>query len=405
MEMAQSLKKRLSAPQLLYYFSFCYLVLLSFIRMTSVTPTLSIPFFNRLSYLAIFLLLIKIFLLDHSNWRTLIWEGIIVLLAIISWRQTLAVDVLEMVLLILGARDIDFQLLMKIFFGMLFILLLYTIIISQVGIIKDQVYRRGHFYRHSLGNTYPTDFASHFFYLFLAYCYLFFEKLTWKSYLWIVIVGGLVFLVTDARTTFILTILLVPVFIVAKRAHEGFPISNVFASLYWFAPALTAYCTAIISYFYTSSNHVMRMLNKLVSTRLQLSHTAEMKYGITLFGQRIIEHGYGGNKGYKLFHTGMVKYFYIDSSWVRLAVIYGLLIGLFFIATMTLIAFRSTQYRDYALAAIILLISLHCIIEQHLLDVSFDPFMIALLAKSSYWENKDLRPISGKIGDTYYEHK
>ena len=98
--------------------------------------------------------------------------------------------------------------------------------------------------------------------------------------------------------------------------------------------------------------------------------------------------GYGGIAGLKQFYNPQAKYFYLDSSYVRLAVIYGLIIGVLLVVFMTVIAYRSTLRHEFILAAVILLISIHCIVEQHLFDISYDPFLISLIAVSPINSNK-----------------
>ncbi len=60
---------------------------------------------------------------------------------------------------------------------------------------------------------------------------------------------------------------------------------------------------------------------------------------------------------------------------------------LFVIIVMTLIGMRSTGVHGYCLAGIMLLLTFNCIIEQHILDISYNPFLIALLASNVYYYN------------------
>lgn len=382
--------KIINGPNI-YYFALVYRIFLSFIILTNFTPTISPNFLNRLSYLGIVLLLVKIYGFDHNNIRQLIWKSSLILLAIISWRLSKAVDILFFVLFIVGAQDVDYRNIIRLFFGTVVILLTYTILVSQIGVIKDAIYTREGFDRHSLGVNYPTDLAAYFFYVVLAYWCLYFKRATWRSSLVILILSVILYSLTEARTDTVLIIMTIPVIWIAKRAFENHTFARILASLYWMAPAILSYCVVFISYMYDSSNHVLSRLNRIVSDRLVLSKNALDKYGMSLLGQRVHEHGYGGAKGHWIFYHAGSEYFYIDSSFIRLVVIYGLIIGIIIVAIMTIVAFQSIKKRDYCLAAIIFLISIHCIIEQHLLDVSFDPFMFALLANNVYSSNQDYR--------------
>ena len=159
----------------IYYFTFLYYYVISFLRFTTFTPTISINLLNRLSYLAIILLLLKIYILDGLSLKKKLGYLLIIFLAFLSWRNSQAVDILIYTLFILGAKGINFHTIINYFFKTGLIMLFLTVIYSQLGIIKDSVYVREKFLRHSMGINYPTDFAAHIFSLILAYFYLYFN--------------------------------------------------------------------------------------------------------------------------------------------------------------------------------------------------------------------------------------
>ena len=373
----------------IYYFAFLYYYVISFLRFTTFTPVISINLLSRLSYLAVLLLLVKIYVFDELKLKKLLVYSIIILLAFISWRHTQAVDILAYTLFVLGAKGVDFRVIINYFFKIGIIMLLLTIIYSQIGVIRDSVYIRDHFSRHSLGINYPTDFAAHVCSLIFAYFYLYFKQVSWRSYLSIIVISIALYLLTQARLDVIVSLLTIPVMVIAKRAYAGKALSRDIASFYWIAAPVLSYVTVISAIFYNSNNYIFQIANKLVSKRLEISHLAFNKYGISLFGKRVIEHGFGGNQGFKQFYrSGMeAGYFYIDSSFIRLAIIYGLIMMLFVIIVMTLIVMRSTGVHGYCLAGIMLLLTFNCIIEQHILDISYNPFLIALLASNVYYYN------------------
>lgn len=375
----------------IYYFAFLYYYVLSFLRFTTFTPIISINLLSRLSYVAIVLLLLKIYVFDNLNWKSILAYSGIILLAFISWRNSQAVDILVYVLFILGAKGIDFRLIINYFFKIGLIMLMLTMIYSQVGVIKDSIYVRENFLRHSMGINYPTDFAAHISSLIFAYYYLYFKKITWRSYVGVVIISIAMYLLTQARLDVIVSLLTIPVMIMAKKANNGNSLSKRIASFYWIVAPVMSYITVISAILFIPNNRLFQIINNIVSKRLELSHLAFEKYGISLFGKRVIEHGFGGNQGFKQFYqSGMSGgYFYIDSSFIRLAIIYGLIMLLFVIIVMTLIGMRSTDTKGYCLAAIMLLLTVSCIIEQHILDISYNPFLIALLASNVYYSNSE----------------
>ena len=117
----------------------------------------------------------------------------------------------------------------------------------------------------------------------------------------------------------------------------------------------------------------MASLDSLFSTRLQLGKKAIDVYGMRPWGQWI-----------KLFNNAEGKdnsfYFYIDSSYVQLAVMYGLiLLGLVLLAFL-LISYRAWSQREWIFLWILAITAGHGIMEQHLVELPYCPFILALLA-------------------------
>lgn len=365
----------------IYFFSFISYFLISFIRTSTYTSVISSNQLVRLTYLIILILLIKIYYFDSKNAKEYLINTLVILIGIIVWRSAHAVDIFMYLLLVIGAKNINYNAVIEWYFKIGTIILVFIILSSSLGIIQDLVFFRDGIARHSLGILYPTDFAAHTFFLLLAYCYLYFKKLTWKSYISFILIAAFLMLETQARLDVIAILLTIPIMWLAKRASEGKIFSQFFASFYWLVTPILAYITAIVAYFYNGNKFYM-LADKIVSGRLKLSHTAFNRYGVSLFGNFVHEQGFGGSAGSKTFYqSGMEgKYFFIDSSFIRLIIIYGLIAFLVVITVMTVIGINSTLKNEYRLAAIMVLLAISCVVEQHLLDISYDPFLIAILA-------------------------
>ena len=91
------------------------------------------------------------------------------------------------------------------------------------GIIPNLIYRREQVtgtIRQSFGIVYPTDFAAHVLYLVLAYCYLFFKRITIKSYLFFCLLAYLLIYFCDARLSALSLVILIPIIIIGKAAQN-----------------------------------------------------------------------------------------------------------------------------------------------------------------------------------------
>ena len=90
----------------------------------------------------------------------------------------------------------------------------------------------------------------------------------------------------------------------------------------------------------------------------------------------------GGSKGLSVFNHGNVGYFYIDSSYLRLVMIYGVIVAFIMVGVMMTISIRSIVKENYVITVILLVVTLSCFVEQHLLELSYNPFLLILLANS-----------------------
>ena len=113
------------------------------------------------------------------------------------------------------------------------------------------------------------------------------------------------------------------------------------ASSYWYLSIVLPYSYVLITYYFTFSNPVMVKLDQALSGRLALGKEGFDKYGITLLGKRVIERGWGGSDGLHMMKNNPGKYFFIDSSFVRLLVINGLILGIIALLILVGISLRA----------------------------------------------------------------
>ena len=201
-------------------------------------------------------------------------------------------------------------------------------------------------------------------------------------------------MITNTKLDFIATLIVIPVMFIAQRAFRGHKLSEILASFWWIAVPITSSIIIFASYFYDGSNHIMKAVDDLTSGRLGLGHRALTNYDINILGQTIVEHTYGGSKGLKLANqlNGVSHYFFIDSSYIRMFLLWGLLAFILIIVYMTYIAMRSIFRRTFVLAAIILIASLNFMFEPDIIKIIYDPFLLALFATPCFYkiqEEKD----------------
>ena len=379
----------------IFFIAFVIFFVSSFIQDTTLAEALNGRFLRLCSYISLPLLLFKIYFMDRWSKKELFVISILILLGMITWRMAHELQLLTIVPFVVGAKNVNFKDIITWYVYLNVILLLAMAIFSLLGIIPNLIYRAApRPPRYSLGLIYTSSLATHYFYLVLAYCYLRFSKLRWTDYL-LIIIGDVIFMmITNTKLDFIATLIVIPVMFIAQRAFRGHKLSEILASFWWMAVPITSSIIIFASYFYDDSNHIMKAVDDLTSGRLGLGHRALTNYDIHILGQTIVEHTYGGSNGLKLANQldGVSHYFFIDSSYIRMFLLWGLLAFILIIVYMTYIAMRSIFRRTFVLAAIILIASLNFMFEPDIIKIIYDPFLLALFATPCFYkiqEEKD----------------
>ena len=360
-----------------------YLVF-AFLQNTTFEDYIGGHFYNIISYLAFGVLILKIVFYDHYHLTANLFIISGFLFSIIVWRNSGANLILVMIAFILAAKNVSFDDIVKTYFNVNFWLLVVVIACSLLGVINNLSFVvQGRGTRYALGVIYPTDFAARILYLMLADAYLNFGNLNTTRYLVYVLIAFACKQVTDARLNFYCMLLLIIVSAIAKVAEQNYQLqrhdwTNSIVYTYWtFTPILSA--IAIFgTYFYDPANNIYYKIDGMLSGRLTFGSMALQRYSVNLFGTKIKEHGYGNNM--KLFHQGTNSYFFIDSSYMRLLIIFGLIALVVFIGISMFISIKNTLYGYYALPAILLIVAFSSVVEQHFMELTYNPFLLAFIS-------------------------
>lgn len=360
-----------------------YLVF-AFLQNTTFEDYIGGHFYNIISYLAFGVLILKIVFYDHYHLIANLFIISGFLFSIVVWRNSGANLILVMIAFILAAKNVSFDDIVKTYFNVNFWLLVVVIACSLLGVINNLSFvAQGRGTRYALGVIYPTDFAARILYLMLADAYLNFRNLNTTRYLVYVLIALACKQVTDARLNFYCMLLLIIVSAIAQVAEQNYQLqrhdwTNSIVYTYWtFTPILSA--IAIFgTYFYDPANNIYSKIDGMLSGRLTFGSMALQRYSVNLFGTKIKEHGYGNNM--KLFHQGINSYFFIDSSYMRLLIIFGLVALVVFIGISMFISIKNTLYGYYALPTILLIIAFSSVVEQHFMELTYNPFLLAFIS-------------------------
>lgn len=161
----------------------------------------------------------------------------------------------------------------------------------------------------------------------------------------------------------------------------------------WFSGLLASagtICAAgilILSMLYTKGSSIFLKLDSILSQRLSFSKKGMEVYGFSIFGQYIPMQGNGGSTETPL------NYFFLDSSYISILLQYGLIMFVMILILWGIIGLRARKEKDWVLLWILAIIAFQSIMEQHLLDISYNPFLWILFAETG--KKRKQKKISG----------
>lgn len=256
-------------------------------------------------------------------------------------------------------------------------LLLIILYCAKIGVIPDLTYLRDAKIRHSFGIVYPTDFASRIFYFCCGYIYLRNNKKgKIFDFLLLLLVAFWVYQTTDARLNSGLIVLLAVSYLFLNK------VSKVILKINFLIPLICDVFVIWGSLFFNPNNRVMSALNGLLSGRFSIVNTIYHQYGLHFLGQKIIETGLGGAGASTL--RSIYGYTYIDSVYMRILLIFGLLVTVIIIP---LLMYLLKRVLNPTLGIILMCIMLSGIVEQHFIDISYNIFFIVAAAQFLFKKN------------------
>ena len=324
--------------------------------------------------IVIVILSLKMLLYDMSDIKLrkpLLVTYIVAMLSAFLLSYMDIIPVLIYIMFIIAANGVDLRKLCVAVFSVSAFIISWITIRSQFGKIPDLVYD---ITRHSFGFVYPTDYASHWVFAFLALFY--YRKGILKLYeiifMLISAVSLLYFCQAKTSCLMILLIVVLSMLFNKKRTKNFFDKSSDFFVAFPFAMAtLTLILTVSLgtyTYYHQYSSFGIRFLINLKMIS---------KYGFSLMGRSLPDVGYGGS------NTSVKSYNYtfIDNSYARIALHYGLVIFVIVMIYLTYIMVKSIKAKDYAMIAVMCVVLVHSISEHHLIDFSYNIFFFAGFAK------------------------
>ena len=343
------------------------------------TTMLDRTFFQvKVNFLFIVVLLLGLRFLYKMrvSYKYLILSILLLLSGGLVYFQTNRLNFLVYSMLLVLLVNVDMKVVLRNYVVVAGILVVGVFLLSLVGIVPNLQYNRAGVIRNSFGFIYPTDFASHCFYLFLAISYLLKDKFIWTRSLFGVLLSAFIIKYCDARLNAV-SILLATVIFIYFYYSNGKKL-KMFALLPYSAVVFASVVT-YLSYKFSWSNPFLVSINKLITGRLALGRNAFDTFGVHLFGTRNVQFIGSGGKT-----ESVIGYNYVDSSYVQMLFTYGI-VPVILLIIIYVVASRK-QYKDgqYLLVTILSLIAFNCMIEAFWFVPTYNIFMFLLFTTNTF---------------------
>lgn len=343
------------------------------------------PFTGRIFQLTFLLFFIKVCLTKYTPKE----YGMIFLFCVIgavSYFVTDRNDIIRIVMFIAACKDIDMKKCLKLVFYVTLAGCIVIILLSVTGIYGSvsltQEYRAGEVEtRYTLGMGHPNALQCMVWALTTLGLYLYEEKMKWYHYLAVLAVNVAFFLLTNSRTSLLVTILIIALSFV-QRVKRSEAIRRLSAAAEIFLTvASIAGSVVIAGCAYKVYDYVWKMdrtpmtmffkkLNDLLNGRIRILVENDTFEGTiqtwSLFSQP--EH--------------MERYF--DMGWIRLFYWYGMIPACAFIIVLLGIMYYCYKEKLYAELLLIASFAVYSIIEAHAISVYLARNYVLFLI-GQYW--------------------
>lgn len=369
----------------LYLVVFAVFIGYAFLWTTTFRIEWSDNFENDLHVLLVVIIFIRIAFLDDYSLKEIIVAACIAVIFLMVWQRTEKQIIWDTLLLLIGSRGISFRKIIKVYEFTVVGLLIITMAASLTGFTENLVYHQaGRRARIAFGVIYPTDFSAHVFYGILGYVYLRREKIRYFEITGIMLAAIGVYLFCDARVNTACILLTAAVLLYykfriysAEKRGQHYSMNGIWSGILAMSAVICAGFMIVSTMMYSSENRILALLNRAINFRLSYGKKGVDLFGFSLFGRDIPMIGNGGTT------KESANYFFLDCSYIKIALEYGILILGIILIIYCMIAFRARLEKDWVLLWILTIMAVQCMIEHHMLDVSYNPFLWALFADTA----------------------
>lgn len=276
-------------------------------------------------------------------------------------------------LIILAARNVSHDKIIKTFLLINIILLVLTVFSAGVGILEDVIQDETR-NRHYLGFNWTTNGPIIF--LFSSFCYIYIKrgKIRLIELLLMLVPIFYFYEMTDSRFVFLINIVSVLFFWLYGKKRFIDRLAFRLRKLFIISPFLISFFAILMHFFYNEDSSLWNDINLLLSNRLSLGKNAINEYGLSLFGKAIEWNVWEFKK------DTVENYNFVDSSYLNVFLVNGLFVLILVLIIYSIIIKKGIDSKNYYIAWICVFILLFNVTEPRLIQLSYNPFVLLVLS-------------------------
>ena len=328
-------------------------------------------FFEFLTLLMLFMAIIS--LVMDENHKSLLIKYVLLLTVQIIWHTSWVLEIAIGGFLIVAASGKSQKIILReaVIIGVIIMLAAWAG--SAAGMIENVTTWPE---KQALGIIYYTDNMAHWFFLYIMSFIAWPRKMYWwRAILYFAGAYGL-FTLTGARTGFIcmllFTICMFLFDLIYKNADDFFKHRKVvnIAYLTFLAGVFLSFALVLI---FGNDVRGESVLTGSFLSRQQLGMAALKNYPVHLFGNAIIEVGGGAGQD-----QAIMPYFFVDCSYIRLWIMYGINYFILFLGIHTYLIHKAIQKKNLILIIALIIIAIEGISEHFMTSFEYNILPVIL---------------------------
>ena len=376
---------RISAEEIVYYTG-----LVLWLAQFYMSRTIYADFYGgklptAVRYFCMLLFMIKIVMTEKTVWlkSAAVFLTTAAVFVVVQLNINTGMPLIQVLLLIVGAREIPFKRLCKVILWSCVVLWIIPVVLDRMGMseLTRHVYRER--VREYLNFNYVSYAAIYFNNILFCSFYVYTDpdlrgpggnyarrrEISWPVLAFMAGVVIWIFMITDTSLPFAIALLYILLYVAVIKLRAPVLNNNLFNRI---AAVLLFPVLALITYLicknYKSRVPIMKKLNQLSHTRIELASQGLKQYGVHLFGIQIKENT----------DTTKGAYFYIDSGYIKNLINYGLIVLIMILVFYSIILYAAVIERDKVLIIWMICIAIYSMFNNLLLSPTENGSILAI---------------------------